>query len=144
MDSLIWSPLPDTNSVSPAAVKQSESHPSTSTMTHPPPSTNSQATSAAPSHTNVTMRRQSLTQHLPLCELLRNVPKMSLQDKVAIVDVCADPVLYETFMSEWTEAKLYSVSLACAPVTQYEKWVESQDSIGYHSSGETSNSTVKG
>ena len=140
----MWSPLPDTNSVSPAAVKQSESHPSTSAQSHPPPFAKPQATSAAPSHTNLTMRRQSLTQHLPLRELLRNVPKMSLQDKVAIVDVCADPVLYETFMSEWTEAKLYSVSLACAPVTQYEKWAESQDSIGYHSSGETTNSTVKG
>ena len=140
----MWSPLPDTNSVSPAAVKQSESHPSTSAQSHPPPSSNPPATSTLPSHTNLTMRRQSLTQHLPLCELLRNVPKMSLQDKVAIVDVCADPVLYETFMSEWTEAKLYSVSLACAPVTQYEKWAESQDSIGYHSSGEATNSIVKG
>ena len=140
----MWSPLPDANSVSPAAVKQSESHPSTSAQSHPPPFSKPPATSAATSHTNLTMRRQSLTQHLPLRELLGNVPKMSLQDKVAIVDVCADPVLYETFMSEWTEAKLYSVSLACAPVTQYEKWVESQDSIGYHSSGETTNSTVKG
>ena len=140
----MWSPLPDTNSVSPAAVKQSESHPSTSAQSHPPLSSKPPATSSPPSHTNHTMRRQSLSQHLPLFELLRNVPRMSLQDKVAIVVVCADPVLYETFMSEWTEAKLYSVSLACSPVTQYEKWVESQDSIGYHSSGETTNSTVKG
>lgn len=126
MDSSIWSPLPDLNtSPTNSRVTTSNNHPC-----------QGQQVSSELSKSN----HQSFITDMPLQTILSNLPQTPLEDKITIVDVCADPVLYKTFLTEWTEARVYSLSLACAPVAQYEK-VESQDSIGYHSSGDTTNHT---
>lgn len=58
--------------------------------------------------------------------------------KTDIVDVTADAALFNSFLREWAEAKVYSLSLACGPAAMLEQTTADEpESIGYQSSADS-------
>jgi len=80
-----------------------------------------------------------LPQNKPLVDVS---PKISSADRIIIVDVITHPSLYHSFMSEWAEATVYSLSLACDPSTQKPHSTTADPSIGPHITTSSSQSVL--
>lgn len=113
--------------------------------TDPPSNNNQSSTSSLSNVTSDKISKHSvLDSSLSLEKSCHNhlVPPNSMLEKISIVDVSADPLLFKTFIKDWSKSERYSLSLACSQAAVEDR-PESQNSIGFRETA-SSNSSTKG